>query len=118
MKRREPGRKPAVAEDQSLIPLIQDTEQQVKQALELARARSQAEVAAAEQEAALTLQQARGEIPLRLERRHQQELARIQAGIRSGADELQEAVRAELRAAEQNFPRAVEAIVRAVWEGG
>ncbi len=107
MKQREP-------EDQSLIPLIQDTEREVKLAQEQARARIEAEVAAAEAGAATALQQARDEIPLRMERRHREELARIQAGIPSGSGEQEQV----LRAAERNFERAVQAIVRAVWEGG
>ncbi len=106
------------AEDQSLIPLIQETERQVKQAQEQARARIEAEVAAAESEAASALQRAREQIPLRLERRHAEELARIQAAILAGAGEQEEVLRASLRAAESNFGRAVEAIVKAVWEGG
>ena len=114
MKPREQGRKPAIAAEQSLIPLIQETERQVKLAQEQARARIEAEVAAAEAEAAATLQQARGEIPLRMERRHREELARIQASIAAGPGEQEEVV----RSAERNFGRAVEAIVTAVWEGG
>jgi len=86
----------------------------MKQAQEQARARIEAEVAAAESEAASALRQAREQIPLRLERRHREELARIQAGIQSGSGEQEEVV----RAAENNFARAVEAIVKAVWEGG
>jgi hypothetical protein len=111
MKQREPA-------DQSLIPLIQETERQVKQAQEQARARTEAEVAAAEAEAASALQQAKEQIPLRLERRHAEELARIQAAILQGADEQEQVLRAALRTAEKNFERAVEAIVQAVWEGG
>ncbi len=101
-----------------MIPLIQETERQVKQAQEQARARIEAEVAAAESEAALALQRAREQIPLRMERRHQEELARIQGAILAGSEEQEEVLRATLRAAEQNFGRAVEAIVKAVWEGG
>jgi hypothetical protein len=101
-----------MAEEQSLIPLIQETERQVKQAQEQGRARMEAEVAAAEREAKLALQRARDELPLRLERRHREELARIQAGIRSESGGEVEAL------AEKNFERAVEAIVKAVWEGG
>jgi hypothetical protein len=103
-----------MAADQSLIPLIQETERQVKQAQEQTRARMEAEVEAAEKEAELALQQAREQIPLRMERRQREELTRIQASIRSGSQEQEEVV----RAAEKNFARAVEAIVKAVWEGG
>ena len=86
----------------------------MKQAQEQARARIEAEVVAAEKEAELALQQAREQIPLRMERRHQEELARIRAGIAAGPGEQEEVV----RSAERNFGRAVEAIVTAVWEGG
>jgi outer membrane PBP1 activator LpoA protein len=118
MKPREPGREPAMAADQSLIPLIQETERQVKQAQEQARDRLEAEVAAAEKEAELALQQAKEQIPLRMERRHREELARIQAAILQGSSEQEAVLREALQAAERNFGRAVEAIVKAVWEGG
>jgi hypothetical protein len=107
MKLREP-------EDQSVVPLIQETESQVKQALEKAHAQVEAEVAAAAEEAGLVLRRAREQIPLLMQRRHEQELARIQAGIVSGTEEMEKMV----HAAEGNFTRAVEAIVRTVWEGG
>ena len=103
-----------MAEDQSLIPLIQEAGSRMKQAQEQARARIQAEVAVAEEQAALALQRAREQIPLRMERRHGEELARIQASIAAGLGEQEEVV----RSAERNFGRAVEAIVTAVWEGG
>jgi hypothetical protein len=106
--------KPKEPEDQSLIPLIQETERRMKQTQEQARAQVEAEVAAAESEAGLALQRAREQIPLLMERRHAEELARIQAGIGPAGEEQEKVV----RAAERNFGRAVEAIVKAVWEGG
>ena len=108
------AREPREAEDQSLIPLIQETEGRLKQAQEQARARAAAEVAAAERDAGLALERARGEIPLRMQRRQEEAIARIRAGIRPDAEEQGRVV----RAAGQNFDRAVEAIVKAVWGGG
>jgi hypothetical protein len=110
--------KPKEPEDQSLIPLIQETERRMKQAQEQARAQVEAEVAAAESEAGLALQRAREQIPLLMERRRAEELARIQAGIKPAEEEQEKVLGEALRSAERNFGRAVEAIVKAVWEGG
>jgi hypothetical protein len=53
-----------------------------------------------------------------MERRRAEELARIQAGIKPAEEEQEKVLGEALRSAERNFSRAVEAVVKAVWEGG
>jgi hypothetical protein len=98
-------------EEQSLIPIIQETESGLKRDLEQARAQVKAEARDAERAAQLDIEKAGEEIPLRMQARHQEEIARLRAGIRPGSAEQEEVQ----RRAESNFRRAVQAIVDAVW---
>jgi hypothetical protein len=103
----------APAEEQSMIPAIQEVEAGCRRMLEQAREQAAVEVRAAEREVEEMLRGAREELPLAMERRHQEEVARLEAGLPvrgNGAEEL-------ARRAEANLERAVAAIVSKVWAG-
>jgi hypothetical protein len=97
-------------EEQSLIPVIQETERGCRLMLEQARAQAEAEVRAAEREAVEALRRAGEEIPERLERRHAEEVARLQAGRLQPVEPA-----AMARRAERNLERAAAAVMKQVW---
>jgi vacuolar-type H+-ATPase subunit H len=100
-------------EEQSMIPAIQEVEAGCRRMLKQAREQAAAEVRDAEREAEELLRRARDELPLAMERRHREEVARLQAGlpVRSGGEQ-ELALRAEA-----NLERAVAAIISRVWAG-
>jgi hypothetical protein len=98
-------------EEQSLIPIIQEIERGCRLMLEQARAQAAAEVRAAEREAGEAIQRAGEEIPERMERKHREEVARLQAGLRPRTQEPAELA----RRAERNLERAVAAVMKQLW---
>jgi hypothetical protein len=105
------GKPPRESEEQSLIPVIQETEHGCRLMLEQARAQAEEEVRAAEREAGEALQRAREEIPERMERRHGEEVARLQAGGRPLRGEPAELA----HRGERNLEKAVAAVMERVW---
>jgi hypothetical protein len=97
-----------------MIPAIQEVEGRCRQMLEQAREQAAEEVRAAEREAEEAVRKAREELPLAMERRHQEEVARLQAGLPARGREPEELA----RRAERNLERAVAAILDKVWAEG
>jgi hypothetical protein len=104
-------RKAEVPTEQSMIPAIQELEDRCRRMLAQARDEAAEEVRAAEREAEEDIRRARGVLPLAMERRHQEEVARLLDGLPAGGREPEELAR---RAA-GNLERAVAAIVSKVW---
>lgn len=104
-------RKAQIPTEQSMIPVIQELEDRCRRMLAQAREQAAAEVRAAEREAEEELRRAREELPLAMERRHQEEVARLQDGLPAGGREPEELA----RRAEANLEKAVAAIVAKVW---
>jgi hypothetical protein len=104
----------AATEEQSMIPAIQEVEGRCRQMLEQAREKAAEEVRAAERESEEAVRQAAEQLPLAMDRRHQEEVARLQAGLPARGREPEELAR---RAA-LNLERAVAAIVSKVWADG
>jgi hypothetical protein len=97
-----------------MIPAIQEVEGRCRQMLEQAREQAAAEVRAAEREAEEAVRKAREELPLAMERRHREEVARLQAGLPARGREPEELAHRAAR----NLERAVAAIVSKVWAEG
>lgn len=94
-----------------MIPSIQELEDRCRQMLAQAREQAAAELRAAEQEAEEDLRRVREELPTAMERRHQEEVARLQEGLSAHGWEPDELA----RRAEANLAKAVAAIVEKVW---
>jgi hypothetical protein len=99
------------SEEQSLIPAIQEVEDLCRRTLAQAREQAAAEVRAAERDAEEDLRRAQEELPLAMERRHQEEVARLQEGLPARGREPEELA----RRAEANLEKAAAAIVAKVW---
>ena len=97
-----------------MIPAIQEVEGRCRRMLEQAREQAAAEVRAAEREAEEAVRRALEELPLAMERRHQEEVARLQAGLPARGREPQVLA----RRAERNLERAAAAIVSRIWADG
>ena len=94
-----------------MIPAIQEVEGRCRQLLEQAREQAAAEVRAAERKAQEAVRKAREELPPRMESRHREEIARLQAGLPARGREPEELARRAAR----NLERAVAAILGKVW---
>ncbi len=108
------GKQQPAAEEQSFIPAIQEVESLCRRMLEQAREQAAAGVRAAEREAEEAVSRAREELPLRMERRRLEEVARLQAALPVRGGEAEELA----RRAERNLERAAGAIVAKVWKEG
>jgi hypothetical protein len=108
------GKRQFLSEEQSFIPAIQEVEGLCRRMLEQARGEAAAEVLAAQREAEEETARAREQLPLRMERLHQEELARLQASVPAPGREAE----ALARRAERNLERAAAAIAARVWKEG
>lgn len=104
-------RKAQIPTEQSMIPAIQELEDRCRRMLAQAREQAAAEVRAAEREAEQELRRAREELPPAMERRHQEEVARLLDGLPAHGREPEELA----RRAEANLEKAAAAIVARVW---
>jgi hypothetical protein len=102
------------AEEPSMVPAIQEIEGRCRRMLEQAREQAAAEVRAAEREAEEAVRRARQELPPRMERRHQEEVDRLRAGLPARGRAQEELA----GRASRNLERAVAAIVSKVWADG
>jgi hypothetical protein len=104
-------RKAQIPTEQSMIPVIQELEDRCRRMLVQARGEAAAVARAAEREAEEDLRRAQEELPLAMERRHQEEVALLLEGLPAGGREPEELA----RRAEANLEKAVAAIVAKVW---